>query len=107
MERIERLEYDFASSFTESPGPSFRTLGEKSGEEFREDVLRGLLAKYDVIHIDGTGIKTSFNPSFLSEAFLPLVEELGKAEFSRRVRLFSNNNKRLEEKFRFYASLED
>lgn len=99
----EKIIYNFAKNFTDAPGPRYKKLGDKSGEEFREDVLRKLLDQYDVIYIDGSGIKTSFNPSFLSEAFSPLYEQLGEAEFFRRIKLFSNDNPKLEEKFRAFS----
>lgn len=99
----EKIIYDFAESFTDAPGPRYRTLGEKSGQEFREDVLEKLLLEYDVISIDGTNIKTSFNPSFLSEAFNSLFDSLRESEFFRRIKLFSNNNSYLAEKFMDYA----
>ena len=68
----DKIIYNFAEEFTDAPGPRYRKLGDKSGQEFREDVLEALLNEYDVIEIDGSHIKTSFNPSFLSEAFSPL-----------------------------------
>lgn len=98
-----KIIYNFAENFTDAPGPRYKRLGDKSGEEFRDDVLKGLLDKYDIIDIDGSGIKTSFNPSFLSEAFSPLYEKLGETEFFRRIKLFSNDNPKLEEKFRAFS----
>ncbi|WP_315508571.1 STAS-like domain-containing protein [Campylobacter showae] len=99
----DKIIYNFAEKFTDAPGPRYRKLGDKSGQEFREDVLEALLNEYDVIEIDGSRIKTSFNPSFLSEAFSPLYERLGEEEFFRRVRLFSADNPKLEEKFRAFS----
>jgi hypothetical protein len=98
-----KIIYNFAENFTDAPGPRYKRLGDKSGEEFRDDVLKGLLDKYDIIDIDGSGIKTSFNPSFLSEAFSPLYEKLGETEFFRRIKLFSKDNPKLEEKFRAFS----
>ena len=99
----EKIIYNFAENFTDAPGPRYRKLGDKSGQEFREDVLEALLNEYDIIEIDGSCIKTSFNPSFLSEAFSPLYEKLGEEEFFRRIRLFSVDNPKLEEKFRAFS----
>lgn len=99
----DKIIYNFAENFTNAPGPRYRNLGDKSGQEFREDILDELLAEYDVIEIDGSNIKTSFNPSFLSEAFSPLYERLGEEEFFRRIRLFSTDNPKLEEKFRAFS----
>ena len=101
-----KIVYDFAKEFTDAPGPRFIAIGDKSGEQFREEVLKPLLQKYNFVDIDGSGIKTSFNPSFLSEAFTPLAEELGGVEnLFKRVRLFSNRNPKLEEKFKLYVDL--
>lgn len=99
----DKIIYNFAENFTGAPGPRYRKLGNKSGQEFREDVLDKLLSQYDIIEIDGDNIKTSFNPSFLSEAFSPLYELLGEEEFFRRIRLFSATNPKLEEKFRAFS----
>lgn len=102
----EKIIYDFAKEFTKTPGPRYESLGEFSGERFRNEVLKNLLDEYNRVEIDGSGIKTSFSPSFLSEAFREFVIELGIDEFFKRVRLFSTTNKKLEEKFKHYASLE-
>lgn len=101
----EKIVYDFAKEFTQTPGPRYRSLGEKSGEEFREDVLKKLLNQYEFVEIDGSGVTTSFNPSFLSEAFMPLAKEYGVDRLFNKVRLYSSTNPYLEEKFRRYASL--
>lgn len=99
----DKLEYDFAKEFTKTPGPRYKSLGEHSGEEFR-DILKELLKQYQFIDIDGSGITTSFNPSFLSEAFGKLADELGGSdELFKKVRLYSKTNDKLEEKFRRYV----
>ncbi|WP_269488864.1 STAS-like domain-containing protein [Campylobacter ureolyticus] len=101
----EILNYNFAKEFTKTPGPRYKRLGDYSGEEFRE-VLKNLLKRYKKIEIDGTDIITSFNPSFLSEAFGRLAEEMGGSEkLFKRVKLFSRTNNKLEEKFRIYAEV--
>ena len=98
--------YDFAKEFSKTPGPRYRKLGEFSGEAFRDDILRGLLEEYEVIEIDGSGIETSFTPSFLSEAFSPLSKEMGGFDnLNKRIKLFSLNNPNLEKKFKDFASL--
>ncbi|WP_170177198.1 STAS-like domain-containing protein [Helicobacter trogontum] len=103
---MKSIIYNFTKEFSSTPGPRYKTLGKHSGEEFREDVLRPLLEKYEFVEIDGSDIKTSFTPSFLSEAFAPLCREMGGFEkFSKRVRLFSKNNSNLEQKFRDFASI--
>lgn len=101
----DKIIYDFAREFTKTPGPRYKELGKFSGQEFREDVLKKLLKEYQIVEIDGSGITTSFSPSFLSEAFGKLVEEIGDKEFFRRVQLYSKTNDKLEEKFKYYAKL--
>lgn len=103
--RKDKIVYDFAKEFTETPGPRYDSLGDFSGEKFRDEVLRKLLDEYDNIEIDGSGIKTSFSPSFLSEAFGRLAAEMGTDTLFSRVRLYSKTNDKLEEKFRQYASI--
>lgn len=101
----DKIVYDFAKEFTETPGPRYASLGDFSGEKFKDEVLRNLLEEYDKVEIDGSGIKTSFSPSFLSEAFGSLSVEMGADTLLGRVRLYSKTNDKLEEKFRQYASI--
>lgn len=102
----DKLEYNFAQEFTKTPGPRYKKLGEHSGEEFRE-ILEKLLREYKFVEIDGSGITTSFNPSFLSEAFGKMAQKLGGVdELLKRVRLYSPTNDKLEEKFRRYADIQ-
>ncbi|RDU73914.1 hypothetical protein CQA57_04415 [Helicobacter anseris] len=99
---MSKLKYDFAKEFTDTPGPRYKKLGSFSGEEFRE-ILRDLLKRYEKIEIDGSGIRSSFSPSFLSEAFSPLCQEMGEEYFFDRVSLISSKNPKLKEKFEFYS----
>lgn len=102
---IEKLIYNFAKEFTNAPGPRYKKLGSHSGEEFRE-ILEDLLKKYKKIEIDGTDIITSFNPSFLSEAFGVLAADMGGAQkLFDRVRLFSRKTPGLEERFKKFVEL--
>lgn len=103
--RKDKIVYDFAKEFTEAPGPRYASLGNFSGQTFREEVLKKLLDEYDKVEIDGSGIKTSFSPSFLSEAFGSLAAEMGVDIFFDRVNLYSKTNDKLEEKFKQYASI--
>ena len=105
INKKEKIIYNFAKEFTSTPGPRYKRLGDSSGEEFRDDILKKLLNEYEIIEIDGSDIITSFNPSFLSEAFVPLLIKMGKDEFFRRIKLYSKTNPRLEEKFRQYVEI--
>ncbi|WP_407379481.1 STAS-like domain-containing protein [Helicobacter sp.] len=103
MDKI--LEYDFAKNFSKTPGPRFKRLGAYSGEEFRE-ILEDLLESYEFINIDGSGVVTSFSPSFLIEAFAPLAQKMGGVEkLQTKIRLFSSTNPNLESKFKAFAGL--
>lgn len=104
MDKI--LKYDFAKEFTDTPGPRYKKLGSFSGEEFKE-ILKQLLEKYDKIEIDGSGIKSSFSPSFLSEAFSSFYQEMGEENFFSKVSLSSSKNPKLQEKFEFYSKISE
>lgn len=39
----DKIVYDFAKEFTEAPGPRYASLGDFSGEKFKDEVLRNLL----------------------------------------------------------------
>ncbi len=70
------ITYRIAEQFSETPGGRFRKHGPWSGEEFRDDVLRGLLqnamASGDrlIVVLDGTA---GYGSSFLEEAFGGLI----------------------------------
>ena len=68
--------YRIADNFTETPGGRFKAHGNFSGEEFREEVLRGLLSRVIadgdklVVVLDGAA---GYGSSFLEEAFGGLI----------------------------------
>ena len=70
------MTYNIAEQFSTTPGGRFRKHGPYSGEEFREDVLRGLLQSAIesddklAIVLDGT---SGYGSSFLEEAFGGLI----------------------------------
>lgn len=70
------MTYHIAKEFSETPGGRFRKHGPYSGEEFRDDVLCGLLRKAVAsdeklaVVLDGTG---GYGSSFLEEAFGGLI----------------------------------
>lgn len=76
--------YIFSKAFTKFPGGRLRKHGPFSGEEFREDVLRPMLAHYDILRIDLTNAN-GFGSSFLDESFGEIGMELGIAESHRRL----------------------
>ncbi len=64
------------TDFTRYPGGRYRKHGKYSGEEFRETVLRPIVQNNESVVIDLDGAFT-IPPSFLDEAFGPLVREYG------------------------------
>ena len=70
------ITYAIAEEFSKTPGGRFRKHGPFSGEEFREDVLCGLLRDAMtsenrlVVVLDGTA---GYGSSFLEEAFGGLI----------------------------------
>jgi len=66
---MKTINYKFAEEYTPYPGGRFIRLGDFSGEDFREKVLIPVFENNNKIIIDATGVKTSFSPSFLDEAF--------------------------------------
>ena len=67
-----------AEEFTSSPIGRYRKDSEESGEVFREDILRPVIAKAlaagTTIRIDFSGMD-GLNPSFLDEGFAALARE--------------------------------
>jgi len=73
------MDYFIAKDYTDAPGGRFIDDGEKSGEDFRENVLKPLiqrLVKDEKIHIVFDGAY-GYATSFLEEAFGGLARELG------------------------------
>ena len=67
---------DVAKEFTPTPIGRYRADGSRSGEVFREDILRPALRAAaqtgEVLEIDFSGM-VGFNPSFLEEGFAGLI----------------------------------
>lgn len=100
----EIIKYKFAKEYSKYPGGRFKRLGDFSGEDFRDKVLRDIFdSKEKTIEIDATGVVTSFTPSFLDECFGELAKEYGIDEFTRKVKLFSSDNPNLSEKMMYYV----
>lgn len=100
------LHYNFAKEFSDTPGPRYEKLGPNSAEEFRSELLK-LLQTFDYIEIDGTDIKTTFNPSFLAECFGGLAKLWGSPEkVFQKMTLFSRKCDSLNERFKKYTIAE-
>lgn len=85
------IRYIVANSFSKWPGGRKRSNGTHSGEEFREDVARALLDKYEVVVFDLSG-SAGYSSGFLDEAFGGLVKYFGLADIKRRVRIEANDD---------------
>ena len=72
MKKNNEIELNISKQFSKYPGPRFRKEGEKSGEEFREEILEKLFDqclennKILLINLDGGA---GYGTSFLEEAF--------------------------------------
>jgi len=94
------IKYNFAKEFTKYPGGRYKTLGDFSGEQFREEVLENIFKSDDtIIELDTSGVVTSFTPSFLDEAFGEMARRYGVKKFKEKVKFL---DKKLEEKLEEY-----
>ena len=88
------MEIIICKDFTDAPGPRFRSQGEHSGEEFREDILipkfKEALAKKAklVINFDRT---FGYPTSFLEETFGGLKEKYDKELILKTLEFISND----------------
>lgn len=88
------MEIIICKDFTDAPGPRFKTQGDYSGEEFREDLL---IPKFEeslknneklIINFDGT---FGYPTSFLEEAFGGLKEKYDKKLILKTLDFISND----------------
>lgn len=70
--------YKISDKFTKLPGGRYKKNGDKSGEQFREEILTDLidmcLAKNEKLQLDLDDVY-GFPPSFLEEAFGGLLRK--------------------------------
>lgn len=107
MQKKEETIINIARDFSKSPGGRFRKFGPKSGEEFRERLLK-LLKKYDVVTVTLNGVE-GYGSSFLEEAFGGLVR-LGlysEEELKRRLIISSGDEYYLEYEKEAKSYIED
>jgi hypothetical protein len=64
----------YVKDFTEFPGPRYKTLGEFSGEEFRDKYLIPEIESNDCVSVNFDGV-FGFGSSFLEETFGGLVRK--------------------------------
>lgn len=88
---MKTLYYKISDKFTKCPGGRYRDKSDKSGQEFREDVIEGLVNNYDEITFDLNDV-IGFPPSFLDEAFGTFVKRLGRKQFKQKFKFVITNN---------------
>lgn len=76
--------YEFAKQFTDCPGGRYEGRSEKSGEEFRKNILMPLLEQNDHVELNLNGV-FGFPPSFLDEVFGPLIKKYGADGLKKRL----------------------
>lgn len=63
----------YVKDFTRYPGPRFRSLGEFSGEQYREEILKPEIMENDLLEVNLDDVY-GYGSSFLEEAFGRLVK---------------------------------
>ena len=77
---------NFVDDFTDCPGGRFRDSGEKSGEEFRDDILIPALDSNDLVRLNLDGA-FGFASSFLDEVFGKIVDRKGADWIKKRLEI--------------------
>jgi hypothetical protein len=82
-----------SSDYTDAPGGRLITDGEYSGEDFREEVLRPLLASLGSDEILEINFDDSYGypTSFLEEAFGGLAREIDSKELLKKMKFICND----------------
>jgi len=88
---MNKIEYNFAKEFTKYPGGRYKSLGDFSGEEFRNKVLEPLFQSNDVLYLNTEGVVGSFSPSFLDEAFGAIARKYGTENFNSKIIFLDKN----------------
>lgn len=91
---MNQVQINVAKEFTKYPGGRHRVDGRHSGEEFRETFLIPRMGDDVLLTIDFTGVFT-VAPSFIDEAFGPLMERLGQQRFDRQFHLIAEDDPEL------------
>ncbi|MEG2664506.1 MAG: STAS-like domain-containing protein [Hafnia sp.] len=64
----------YIKEFSKYPGPRYESLGENSGEKFRDSFLIPAMLENDAVSVDFDGV-FGYGSSFLEEAFGGLVRK--------------------------------
>lgn len=83
---------NFVKDFTKCPGGRLRKYGDKSGEEFRDEILKPALLTHDrvILNMDGA---LGFPASFLDETFGVLIDQLGEQVVKAKLQIILTDNK--------------
>ena len=89
------------------PGPRYRTQGEGSGEEFRDDHLipafDEAIARDETLVVDMDGAKYGYPTSFLEETFGGLARKRGTAKVEQLLEIRSVTEPLLEDEIKHYV----
>ena len=94
---------NIANDFSVFPGGRYRSDGEFSGEEFRDNILIPALQKYQqvIVELDGT---RGYGSSFLEEVFGGLVREGYDRKFIKAHLTLSSNREGLKKEIFSYIA---
>lgn len=83
-----------SDDFTAYPIGRHSKDGPHSGERLREEFIKPMLQRCNLITIILDGVKFPYAPSFLDEAFAGLIRDktLDLASFNQRIKLISNDD---------------
>jgi hypothetical protein len=100
------LVLNLVKEFTDTPGPRYRTEGDFSGEQFREDLLlprfRTAMEKRQILFVDLDGAQ-GYATSFLEEAFGGLARIVGSEKVMQYLKVKSEDEPYLEEEVMNYV----
>lgn len=91
---MKELQINIAKDFSDTPGARYKSDGDFSGEEFRQDVLEPKFAKARqknadlVVNLDGG---YGYATSFLEEAFGGLARIFGVENVKQHLHFISND----------------
>ena len=91
MSDNEDCTYSIATQFSKYPGGRFKSDGPHSGEAFREEVLKPLLAKCPHVTINLSGAN-GYGASFLDESFGELGKIFGEDVCRARLTLIADDD---------------
>ena len=94
------------TDFTKTPGARYKSDGNHSGEQFRDQYLVPLFEQYSIIkvNLDGIDEKAGYATSFLEEAFGGLARKFGRKAVEEKICIIANEDENLEEEILGYIA---